>query len=185
MSESAKPARADAQHNRQLILDVARDALATSPTVSLNAIAKAAGVGPGTLYRHFPNREALVLEVYRQEIDQLVRSAPTMLEAHPPLMALKLWIERLARDIRIKHGFGDVLNPAAHENITRETYQPVAGAIDLLLTAGKKAGDIRDDISADEMLLLLGFASRTEPGKKGDAKVKRLIGVLIDGLRRS
>lgn len=183
MSEADKAGRADAQQNRQLIIEAARAALAASPTASLNSIAKAAGIGPGTLYRHFPNREALVLAVYRHEIDELVEAAPSMLAAHPPLEALRLWIERLARDIRIKHGFGEVLNPAAHESVTRETYTPVAGAIDLLLRACKEARAIRDDFSADEMLLLLGFASRTEPGKAGDAKVKRLIGVLIDGLR--
>jgi hypothetical protein len=77
-----------------------------------------------------------------------------------------------------------VLNPAAHENITRETYQPVAAAIDLLLKAGKAADVIRDDVGADEVLLMLGFASRTEPGKAGDAKVKRMIAILIDGLKR-
>lgn len=186
MTESERSAqRSDAQHNRQHIIEVARDALAASPTASLNSIAKAAGVGAGTLYRHFPNREALVLEVYRHEIDDLVRSAPAMLAAHPPLEALRMWIERLARDIRIKHGFGEALNPAAHESVTRETYKPVIGAIEQLLAAGKKAGVVRADVGADELLLMLGFASRTEAGKAGDVKVRRMIGILVDGLRKA
>lgn len=182
MSDDERPVRADAQHNRQHILEVAREALAASPTASLNSIAKAAGIGPGTLYRHFPNREALVLAIYRQEIERLVGAVDETLRAHPPLEALRVWIEWLARDIRMKHGFGDVLTPSMHADVTRETYQPVAGAIDRLLAAGKAAGVVRQDVSAEEILLLLGFASRTEQGPEGDAKVVRMIGILIDGL---
>ncbi|WP_244182280.1 TetR/AcrR family transcriptional regulator [Gluconacetobacter entanii] len=77
--------RADAQANRDRILDIARDAFAADPGVSLNAIAKAAGVGAGTLYRHFPSREALLVGVYRKEIDELVSLAPDLLANHPPL----------------------------------------------------------------------------------------------------
>jgi AcrR family transcriptional regulator len=82
--------RADARANRDRILDVARDALATDPAASLNSIAKAAGVGAGTLYRHFPSRESLVLGVYRKEIDTLVALAPVLLARHPPLQAFRI-----------------------------------------------------------------------------------------------
>ena len=85
--------RADARENRDRILDVARGALAADPSASLNSIAKAAGVGPGTLYRHFPSREALVLGIYRQEIDAMVALAPVLLAEHPPLRAFRLWGE--------------------------------------------------------------------------------------------
>ncbi len=184
MSDSGeKVQRSDAQENRRHLIEVARDALAVSPAASLNSIAKAAGVGAGTLYRHFPNREALVLEVYRHEIDELARSAPSLLTAHPPLEALRLWLDRLARDIRIKHGFGEVVSPAAHDSVARETYAPVIGAIALLLEAGKQAGVVRRDLDADELLLMMSFASRTEPGRKGDTKVRRMLDVLADGLR--
>lgn len=175
--------RADAQHNRQTIIEVARRELARSPDVSLNAIAKAAGVGPGTLYRHFANREALVLAIYRDEIAELVDSAPALLAAQPPLEALRLWLGRLVDDIRFKHGFGEALSPAAHASVAQETYPPVAGAIAALLAAGQSAGAVRPDVGADEVLLMLGFASRTEAGPDGDRKVERMLGVLIDGLR--
>jgi AcrR family transcriptional regulator len=77
--------RADAQQNWERILKVALESLTSSSDASLNSIAKKAGVGPGTLYRHFPNREALVLEVYRYEVQQLVEAAPVLLETGPPI----------------------------------------------------------------------------------------------------
>src|SRR3981189_2908491 len=92
----AQPQRSDALKNREAILQAAHDALAESPHASLNSIAKRAGVGPGTLYRHFPTREALVLAVYRHDVQQLVDSAPVLLEEHSPLDALRLWFDRLA-----------------------------------------------------------------------------------------
>jgi AcrR family transcriptional regulator len=167
------------------LLEVARDALAASPTASLNSIAKAAGVGAGTLYRHFPTREALVLAVYRFEIGALVDSVPNLLAAYPPFEALRIWFERLGHDLRIKHGLGDALTPSSAEDVTRETYAPVVAAIDRLLRACKDVGIVRDDISGDELLLLMGFLSRTEQGKAGEEKAKRLIRVVLEGLRPS
>ncbi len=77
--------RSDAQANKELILDVARNALAADPNASLNSIAKEAGIGAGTLYRHFPSRESLVLGVYRKEVDLLVALAPSLLAKHTPI----------------------------------------------------------------------------------------------------
>src|SRR5690349_1926125 len=89
--------RADARANRDRILDAARDSLATDPAASLNSIAKAAGVGAGTLYRHFPDRESLVLAMYRKEIETLVALAPALLRKHAPLKAFRIWCDRLAQ----------------------------------------------------------------------------------------
>ncbi len=111
--------RADARENRQRILRVAHDMLAVSSDASLNSIAKAAGVGPGTLYRHFPTREDLVLAVYRHDVQQLADSVPELLEEYPPLDAFRHWFERLASYVRIKHGLGDALGPAVRENVVR------------------------------------------------------------------
>src|SRR5882757_859894 len=107
--EQGEHLRADAQHNRDRILEVARDAFAASGEVSLNSIAKKAGVGPGTLYRHFPSREALLLAEYS------------------PLRALRLWFDRLAYYGRIKHGLADVLHAATSDGLVGETYGPVIG----------------------------------------------------------
>ena len=95
--------RTDARVNRDRILEVARDMLTEDPDVSLNSIAKLAGVGAGTLYRHFPSREALVLGVYKNEIDAQVELASALLAQHQPLMAFRLWCDRLAQLGRVKH----------------------------------------------------------------------------------
>jgi AcrR family transcriptional regulator len=183
MTRRDEPLRSDAQQNRERILEVARDALAASPGASLNSIAKAAGVGPGTLYRHFPNREALVLGVYRKEIQQLVDLAPALIARHPPLTALRLWFERLAHYGRIKHGLADVLHAAMNDGVVRETYGPMVGAIDLLLRACKASGDIRHGVDAEDVLLLMGFLWRIEPGRDGEARAERLLDLVMDGLQ--
>jgi AcrR family transcriptional regulator len=175
--------RADARHNRDRILEVARDAFAASGDVSLNSIAKKAGVGPGTLYRHFPSREALVLAVYRHDVQQLVDAAPALLEVHPPLRALRLWFDRLAYYGRIKHGLADVLHAATSDGLVGETYGPVIGAITLLLRACAEAGDIRPGHDPDDVLLILGFLWRIDPSRDWEARAARMLDIVIAGLR--
>ena len=177
------PKRADAQKNRDRILEVARDALAVSSDASLNSIAKKAGVGPGTLYRHFPTREALVLAVYRHDVQQLVDSAPLLLEEHPPLDALRLWFDRLAYYGRIKHGLADVLHAATSDGLVGETYGPVIGAITLLLRACEEAGSIRSGFDPDDVLLMLGFLWRIDPSGDWEARASRMLDLVVDGLR--
>lgn len=177
------PKRADAQKNRDRILEVARDALAVSSDASLNSIAKKAGVGPGTLYRHFPTREALVLAVYRHDVQQLVDSAPLLLEEHPPLDALRLWFDRLAYYGRIKHGLADVLHAATSDGLVGETYGPVIGAITLLLRACEEAGSIRSGLDPDDVLLMLGFLWRIDPSGDWEARASRMLDLVVDGLR--
>lgn len=177
------PKRADAQKNRDRILEVARDALAVSSDASLNSIAKKAGVGPGTLYRHFPTREALVLAVYRHDVQQLVDSAPLLLEEHPPLDALRLWFDRLAYYGRIKHGLADVLHAATSDGLVGETYGPVIGAITLLLRACEEAGSIRSGLDPDDVLLMLGFLWRIDPSGDWEARANRMLDLVVDGLR--
>ena len=107
--------RSDAQRNRDHILQVAHDAFAESGTTSLNEIAKRAGVGPGTLYRHFPTREALILAVYRRDMQRLVDSVPDVLAIHPPLDAFRFWFHTLAEYVRVKHGLGEALRSGGDE----------------------------------------------------------------------
>jgi AcrR family transcriptional regulator len=178
-----EPLRADAQQNRDRILGVAHDALAVSSDASLNSIAKKAGVGPGTLYRHFPNREALVLAVYRHDVQQLVDSAPVLLEEHPPLDALRLWFDRLAQYGKIKHGLADVLHAATSDGLVGETYGPVIGAITLLLRACEEADSIRPGLAPDDVLLVMGFLWRIDPSRDWEARASRLLDLVMDGLR--
>src|SRR6201991_4615471 len=116
----AAPQRSDALKNREAILQVAHEVFAESGDASLNSIAKRAEIGPGTLYRHFPTRETLVLAVYRAELEDLVERAAELLRREPPLTALRMYFERLAGYIRIKRGLGDALSAANHDAITAE-----------------------------------------------------------------
>ena len=183
MTEQESGLRADAQANRKRILAAAREAFAASPDASLNAIAKAAGVGAGTLYRHFPSREALILALYRNEIESLVDLAPTLVEAHPPVEALRLWCAKLAEYGRIKHGLADVIHAALTDRDREQTYRPMVGAVGRLLEAGEVSGDFRPGANPEDILLLLGFLWRVKSGPAGEAQAEKLLSLVIDGLR--
>ena len=175
--------RADARENRDRILDVARDALATDPAASLNSIAKAAGVGAGTLYRHFPSRESLVMEVYRKEIDTLVALAPKLLTRHPPLQAFRIWCERLAKSGRMKYGVADIVHAATSDQERQETtYRPMLGAVGQLIGACEAAGVIRPGTDPEDFLVLVGLLWRIPPNSTGEARVKRLLALAFRGL---
>src|SRR5690348_3307239 len=116
-----EPTRADAQQNRERILQAAHDALAESDDASLNSIAHRAGVGAGTLYRHFPSREALILAVYRHDVQALVDSVSDVLAEYGPLDAFRVWFERLADYVRVKHGLGEALHSAAVQDAVNQT----------------------------------------------------------------
>jgi AcrR family transcriptional regulator len=176
--------RTDAQQNRDRILAVAHEAFAADRDASLNSIAKKAGVGPGTLYRHFPNRESLVVAVYRHDVAQLADLAPQLLKSHPPLEALRLWFERLAHYGRIKHGLADVLHAAARDGLARETYQPVSGALTTLLDACDGAGVTRAGLDPDDVLLLMGFLWRMDSTADSEQRAGRILDIVIDGLRK-
>jgi len=147
--------RSDAQRNRERILDAAGQALAEDPATSLNAIAKRANVGPGTLYRHFPTREDLVLALYGHEIQQLSATVDELLAADAPAGALRTWFLRLTALIHIKHGLGDALDTAGAREVIDATYAPVLGAIRRLLDAGEQAGDLRPGLDESDVLLLM------------------------------
>jgi len=115
---SAPRPRSDAARNRQRLLDVARAALAGDGETTMQSIAKSAGVGQGTIYRHFPTREALLLEVYKADFDALVAAAYDLLERHAPDAALRLWLDELAVFGRKKHALADVLDAATRPNCT-------------------------------------------------------------------
>ena len=172
--------RSDARENRARIVDVARQALAEDGETSMNQIAQRAGVGPGTLYRHYPTREALVLAVYRLDVDQLVDSVPELLAKLPPLEALRQWTTDLVSAMRRKHGLGDALSPRAHQSITEETYGPVIGAIKQLLDAGKRDGAVRADADAGDFLQLTGALWRAASGPED--RSQRMLGLILDGL---
>jgi AcrR family transcriptional regulator len=175
--------RTDARRNRERILAVAYAAFADDPRVSLNAIAKLAGVGAGTLYRHFPTREDLILAVYRQEVQSLVEAVHDILDEYPPLAALRVWFLRLADFVRVKHGLGEALQTAAAHDVVSETEAPVTGAIALLLQACEQAGDVRPGLEPADVLLLMGFLWRAGPGDAGEQQARRVLDLAIRGLQ--
>src|ERR1700712_3820186 len=101
--------RADAHRNRERLLACATAAFAAGTSVSLEAVAREAGVGIGTLYRHFPNREALVEAVYRTELAEVSASASELVRKHPPVVALRNWMTRYASFVAAKQGMAESL----------------------------------------------------------------------------
>ena len=174
--------RADARANRDRILEVARDAFAADAAASLNSIAKVAGVGAGTLYRHFPSRESLVLGVYRKEIDVLVALAPTLLARHQPIEAFRIWCDRLAEFGRMKYGVADIVHAATSEQDLLESYTPMLGAVRQLLDACERSGDLRGGSDPEDFLMLVGLLWRIPPTADGEARVKRLLALAFRGL---
>jgi AcrR family transcriptional regulator len=150
----------------------------------MQSIAKLAGVGQGTLYRHFPTREALVLAVHRHDVRELVDAAPALLDAHPPFDALRLWFDRLASYGRIKHGLAGALHTVTRAELADEGYGPVIGAITLLLDAGKEQGAMRPDVDAEEVLLLVGFLWRIDLDSDWETRSHHMLDLVMDALRR-
>ncbi|MFJ4467065.1 TetR/AcrR family transcriptional regulator [Streptomyces sp. NPDC089424] len=162
---------------------MAHDAFTEDGATSLNTIAKRAGIGPGTLYRHFPTREALILAVYRHDVQRLVDSVPQVLAGHPPLEAFRVWFHTLARYVRLKHGLGEALHNAAVQDSINATYEPVTGAVAGLLGACVENGDLRAGLDAADVLLVMGFLWRVAPGEDGAEQADRIMELVIDGLR--
>jgi AcrR family transcriptional regulator len=178
--------RADAIRNRERVLDAAKIIFsADRPDASLEAVARQAGVGIGTLYRHFPTREALYDAVYRREVDQLGELARQLVSEASPVEALRRWMHCIVEFVATKKGMAAALALAAHSPSELHTY-----SFNHLSTAGKTlldravaAGEIRPDISSEDLLrTLIGMCSmHDQPGWQ--ARVLRLVDVFVDGLR--
>ncbi|MFF3483884.1 TetR/AcrR family transcriptional regulator [Streptomyces sp. NPDC002701] len=181
MNTSAR--RPDAAQNRTRIVEAARAALAESDHVHLKEIAKRAGVGQGTLYRNFPNREALLAEVYRRDVEELVTAASALLAEHEPVEALRHWLDRVIDYAEIKYGVLAALEPAAWHNLVAHSQNPVEGALRQLLDAGKAAGSIRTDVDARGTLLLIAYLGRLDRDE-WESTARPLMNVILDGLRR-
>ncbi len=176
---SSNNMRVDARANRDRILSVARDALAADPTTSLNAIAKISGVGPGTLYRHFPSREALVLGVFRQEVDALVVLAPKLLAKYSPLKAFRIWCVSVSKFGKRKHGIADMLHAVISDKDFQATYWPMLDAVRQLMNACERARVIRPGVDPEDFLTLLSFLTQLPPNKAGEVRVKRLLALVF------
>lgn len=176
--------RSDAQQNRDQLLAAARDAFVEEGDISMTALAARAGVGVGTLYRHFPTKDALVVAVYRQEIEALARLAPELLAEHPPLRATQLWFDRLAYYGRMKYGVAAIIHGATTEGAEREAWDLIVAAIHQLLDAGAAAGVFKPDIAPEDVLLLVTFLWRIPPEGDVEARARRMLTIVLDGLHR-
>ena len=176
--------RTDAERNRTRILDTARTALEQDPDASMQSIAKLAGIGQGTLYRNFPNREALVLAVHRRDVQDLIDAAPRLAAGNPPLAALRRWLDELGSYGRIKHGLAGALNSSTRGQLATEGYDPVVDAMGTLLRACQQAGEVRADVTADDLLLLVGFLWRISPDENFETRSSHLLDLVMDALRR-
>lgn len=183
MTSTPKPTRKDAAGNRERILAAAREALAASGSVSLSAIARKAGVGIGTLYRHFPTRESLIGELYRHDIEHLIELAPALLESHPPVTALRRWFGEVARYAQLKFGAAEVIHAATSGSVEDEHYKPFVEAIAVLLEAGAADGSVKLGLDPEDVLLQLSVLGRIDPARGGETRAARILDLITDGLR--
>ena len=174
--------RADAVENRERIVRAARAVEASADELKLNAIAKQAGVGQGTLYRHFPTREALLAEVYRQDVDELVAVAPALLADGDPLTALARWFDRVADYAQVKRGVLAAVEEGVWQDLTAASLGPIGDALTTLLDAGKADGSVRPDVDARDVILLISYLSRVDMAAS-EARARHVLTIVLDGLR--
>src|SRR6201981_3060904 len=183
---SVRKSRSDAQRNRERILDVAKDAFTRSgANASLDDIAKDAGVGAGTLYRHFPTRDALIEAVYRTEVEKLAAAERRFAEAMSPIDALRAWMLLFVDYIAAKHIIAPALNTlvGGPSKLYEGSRAQVQGAIDALVKRAIKSGDIRKDLEPFDLLRALIGVSNVASGPDWQQSAKRLVDILIIGSR--
>jgi len=174
------PLRSDAQRNKDEILAAAVRAFTRDASASLEGIAKAAGVGIGTLYRHFPTREALVEAAWRTEVKKLCETAPGLLANHRPDLALARFLDRLIDDLLTRHEMLAAMRAvvAAGPTQLNPSLAMFAAAIAPIIEAGKTQGVLRDDVTVDDFMAIKAAITLARP-----ENTRRLAAILVDGLR--
>jgi AcrR family transcriptional regulator len=184
--ERPRRPRADAERNRARLLDAARAAFtAGQAAVSLERIAKDADVGIGTLYRHFPTREALVEALYRRELADLCASADDLLAAYPPERALRAWTDGFARYVAAKREMADTLRAvfASGTMTLSEARRDLTAAVRAILAAGVADGTLRADVHPEDVVAMVvgAFAATSLDG--GHEQLNRMLDLLMDAVR--
>jgi AcrR family transcriptional regulator len=189
LADTARRPRADALRNRERVLQAAKAVFsAGGPDASLEAVARRAGVGIGTLYRHFPTREALFEAVYRREVEQLAELAEQLTsEALPPVEALRRWMRANVEFIATKKGMSAALAVAAHgsSDLSKFSFDRLTRAVGGLIGRAVAAGELRGDIGPEDLLRALVGLCYTHDKPGWQDNVLRLVDVLVDGLRRT
>ncbi|WP_457214080.1 TetR/AcrR family transcriptional regulator [Mycobacteroides abscessus] len=178
------PNRSDARENRARILEVALAELTRSADTPLTTIARKAGVGQGTLYRHFPTREALIMEAYQHESQLLADSATELLETCPPDQALRQWMDKLSEYALTKTALSKAISQGLlSPGPTNPSYPVVSAAIDRLLRANEDAGLIRAGVTADDFILATAGIWMIDADTDWKNRATRLLNFVMDGLR--
>ncbi len=183
---TARKPRADAQRNRIRLLETAKAAFAEKgPGASLDEIARTAGVGAGTLYRHFPTRDALIEAVYRNETEQLVAAATRLAETHSPTGALREWLLLFVDHMATKHGMSEALNSivGGPSELYSVSAEQMKRAIAKLIDRAVASGDIRLDNDPLDLLRALAGVANMSAGPDGKQAAKRMVDILIAGIR--
>jgi AcrR family transcriptional regulator len=184
-SRDRKP-RADAQRNRERILEVAKQEFTRSgANASLEEIAKQAGVGPGTLYRHFPTREELLVAVYRSEMEKLAAAERTFAGTLPPVEALRAWLLLFVDAVETKQIIAPVLNTLVGDpkKVFEASYAQIHAAIRALVKRAIKSGDMRKDLDAIDLLRALVGVANVATSPDWQQSARRLVEILILGAR--
>jgi AcrR family transcriptional regulator len=185
--QTRKP-RADSSRNRQLLIDASKAGFSeVGLNVSLEEIARRADVGIGTLYRHFPSREAIVEAVYRREVEQLAEAAPQLLETSRAGEALHKWMHLFVDFIATKRLIAPSLGALAARTtpLHATPAELITRAISTLVKQAIVDGDVRKDIDPSDLLRALVGMSYGNPDAGWEASARRLIDILMDGLRRN
>jgi AcrR family transcriptional regulator len=186
LPQARKP-RADSTRNRQLLIDAAKSGFAElGLNVSLEEIARRAGVGIGTLYRNFPSREAIVEAVYRREVELLADAVPHLLEAWPAAEALHKWMHLFVDYIATKRLIAPSLGSATVRTspLYATSAELIKGALATLVKRAVAGGEVRKDIDPADLLRAMVGVSYGNPEAGWEASARRLIDILMDGLRR-
>jgi AcrR family transcriptional regulator len=178
--------RTDAQRNRERILEVAKAAFARSgANTSLDDVARQAGVGAGTLYRHFPTRDALLEAVYHTEVGKLAAAERELSEKLPPVEALRAWMLLFVDYIAEKHIIAPALNTfvGGPSKLYEASRAQITGAIEALVQRAIKSGDVRKDLQPFDLLRALIGVSNVASAPDWQQSAKRLVDILILGSR--
>jgi AcrR family transcriptional regulator len=178
--------RTDAQRNRERLLEVAKEAFAHSgANTSLDEIAQQAGVGAGTLYRHFPTRDALLEAVYRTEVEKLAAAEQKLAQEMAPIAALRAWMLLFVDYIAAKQIIAPALNTlvGGPSKVYESSRSQISGAIHALVERAITSGDIRKDLDPFDLLRALIGVSNVASGPDWKQSARRLVDILIAGSR--
>ncbi|MCE7004450.1 TetR/AcrR family transcriptional regulator [Kibdelosporangium philippinense] len=182
---SVSPRRADTRRNNERIIAAAKDSLTCSGEVSYNAIAKKAEVGVGTVYRHFPTPESLILAVYQREVRNLVEVVPDLLKDNPPDQAFRQWMWHLAGYLMTKRGLASAMQAArtSPEDLPAKSFTSILDALTTMLDANVAAGTIRPGLEPLTVMRAFGGLMFLDPDGDWEDATHQLFDLLWQGMR--